>query len=197
MPDQRGPSGSFHRGHGFVDHVSGHADHYCGPGRSGLTLMFNYQTSMTTCFWVFQLVGIGMGFVAISTLLVVQSALDESDLGVATSSNQFARSLGGTVGIGVSGGFVMAKIQTAMDALSRSGIIDALPANLVLQLRENFERLFQPGFQSQLLPEVKMALQKSMGENMRVVFWIVLAASLLCFFSCLFLPGGKRLPNHE
>lgn len=160
---------------------------------SGLTLMFNYQTSMTTCFWIFQLVGIGMGFVAISTLLVVQSALDESDLGVATSSNQFARSLGGTVGIGVSGGFVTAKIQTAMDALSRSGVIDALPANLVLQLRENFERLFQPGFQSQLLPEVKMALQESMGENMRVVFWIVLAASLFCFISCLFLPGGKRM----
>jgi len=160
---------------------------------SGLTLMFNHQTSMTTCFWVFQLVGIGMGFVAISTLLVVQNALDESDLGVATSSNQFARSLGGTIGIGVSGVFVTAKIRTTMDALSLSGVIGALPANLVIQLRENYERLFQPGFQSQLLPQVKMALQKTMGENMRVVFWIVLAASLLCFISCLFLPAGKRM----
>ncbi|MEA3436176.1 MAG: hypothetical protein U9R43_06885 [Thermodesulfobacteriota bacterium] len=134
-----------------------------------------------------------MGFVAISTLLVVQSALDESDLGVATSSNQFARSLGGTVGIGVSGGFVMTKIQAAMDALSRSGVIDALPTNLVLQLRENFERLFQPEFQSQLLPEIKMALQKSVGESMGVVFYIVFTASLLCFVSCLFLPSGKRM----
>jgi hypothetical protein len=148
---------------------------------------------MTTCFWVFQIVGIGMGFVALSTILVVQNALDESDLGVATSSNQFARSLGGTVGIGVSGGFVTAKIQTTVDALIKSGTIDTLHPNLVVQIRDNFERLFQPEFQAQLLPEVKMALQKSVGENMRVVFWIVLTASLLCFISCLLLPYGKRM----
>ncbi len=47
-----------------------------------------------------------MGFVSVATLLKVQNSLRESDLGVATSSQQFARTLGGTIGIGFSGAMV-------------------------------------------------------------------------------------------
>jgi len=42
---------------------------------SGWTLLFSTTTSMTACFSAFFLVGIGMGFVTLSTLLVVQESL--------------------------------------------------------------------------------------------------------------------------
>ncbi|MBW2678456.1 MAG: hypothetical protein JRD49_12950 [Deltaproteobacteria bacterium] len=69
------------------------------------------------CFWVFQLTGLGMGFVTLATLVVVQNSVDVSDLGVATSSNQFARTLGGTVGVGICGGFMNSALGRAMDGL--------------------------------------------------------------------------------
>jgi len=110
---------------------------------TGLTLSFSHTTTLSACFWVFQLVGIGMGLVGLSTLLVVQNCLDNSDLGVATSSHQFARTLGGTVGVGVCGGFVQGM------------------------------------------------LQKSVGEGVQTVFWIVFLISLMCLVFCLFLPAKK------
>lgn len=163
---------------------------------SGMTLNFNHQTSMTACFWVFLIVGIGMGFVAISTLIVVQEALDVTDLGVATSSNQFARSLGGTVGVGVCGGFVTGNIQASIDSLISTGALDRLPAHLIVQIRDNFERLFQPEFQSLLLPEIKTMLQQTVGDHMQIIFRIVFAVSIFCLISCLFLPGKEKMGVH-
>jgi len=157
----------------------------------GLTLTFTHTTSMITCFWVFQIAGLGMGFVTLSTLLVVQNCLDKSDLGVATSTHQFFRTLGGTVGVGVCGGFVTAKITGVLDYLKQSDGINELPSSLISGLRENIERLFQPEFQSQLTPDIQNAIQKSVGEGVQVVFWIVLFASLLCLGLCVYLPAQK------
>ncbi len=52
---------------------------------TGLTLGFTTSTTMAHSFLVFQVVGFGMGFVVLSTLLKVQNSLESSDLGVATS----------------------------------------------------------------------------------------------------------------
>ncbi|MDM8541326.1 MFS transporter [Desulfococcaceae bacterium HSG9] len=158
---------------------------------SGFTLTFTNLTSMSGCFWVFLLIGAGMGIVTLSTLLVVQNSLDKSDLGVATTSHQFARSIGGTLGVGICGGLVTAKITSAINSLSLSGALDRLPADIILQIREHIERLFQPEFQSYLPPHVKTALQKSVGQGLEAVFWLVLIVSLICLTFCLCLPGGK------
>ncbi len=58
---------------------------------TGLTLGFTTSTTMAHSFLVFQVVGFGMGFVVLSTLLKVQNSLESSDLGVATSFHQFVR----------------------------------------------------------------------------------------------------------
>jgi hypothetical protein len=63
-----------------------------------------------------------MGFVSISTLLIVQNSLPEEDLGIATASHQFSRTIGGTIGIGISGSFVTTRFQAAMDELMKPGI---------------------------------------------------------------------------
>jgi hypothetical protein len=60
--------------------------------------------------------GVGMGFTSIATLLIVQNSVEKTDLGVATSSHQFTRTLGGTVGIGICGSLVTARFARVADA---------------------------------------------------------------------------------
>jgi hypothetical protein len=144
-----------------------------------------------TIFLIFLAIGLGMGFVTLTTLVVVQNSMAISDLGVATTSHQFARTMGGTVGIGICGGFVISKIAQATDAMLHSGLAQTIPPALFSTIKTNVENLLLPEVQALLSHEVQTILQKAIVSGVAVVFWIVLAASLLCFSFCLLLPGGK------
>jgi EmrB/QacA subfamily drug resistance transporter len=154
-------------------------------------LLFTTQTSIATIFMVFLLIGIGMGFVTLTTLVVVQNSIDISNLGVATTSHQFARTMGGTVGIGICGGFVTSKISRAADALFHSGLSDAIPAALLSRIKENIENLFLPEVQAQLSDKVQAPLQEAIVNGVSILFWIVLIISLLGLGLCWLLPAGK------
>ncbi len=160
------------------------------------SLFFTAATSLTTIFLVFLAIGFGMGFVTLTTLVVVQNCLDNSDLGIATASHQFARTLGGTVGIGVCGGFVISKISQAAKSIVDSGLSDAIPSALLASLKSNIENLFLPEVQTLLPDGVKTVLQEAIVAGISTVFWIILAASILCLCFCLLLPGAKS-PNSK
>lgn len=156
----------------------------------GLSLLFDRETSMIFSFLVFQVVGLGMGFVALSTLVIVQSAVDLSDLGVATSSHQFMRTFGGTVGIGICGGLLMGRLASAIDSLANKDLLGILPEALLNQSQRSFENLLRPEFQA-LLPETaRQSLQTSIASSVQFVFWIALFISLLCLAICFLLPDS-------
>ncbi len=48
---------------------------------TGLTLVFSRTTTITQCFLTFQIIGLGMGFITLSTLLIVQNSVKSKDLG--------------------------------------------------------------------------------------------------------------------
>ena len=131
---------------------------------------------------------IGMGFVAMSTLLIVQDSLAASDLGVATASHQFSRTLGGTIGVGVSGSFVTAGLATSMESLIHSDS-SILSASLSNQVTQNVENLFRPEAQALLSPDARIALQEAVAQGVSMVFWVTLLASVLCLFFSIILPG--------
>jgi hypothetical protein len=146
---------------------------------------------MTTIFLIFLLTGLGMGFVTLVTLVVVQNCLDISDLGVATASYQFARTLGGTVGIGICGSFVIAKVSQAAHALINSGLSDASQPALLSDLKANIENLLLPEVQAVLSENARILLQEAIARGVSVLFWIVFIAALICLCFCLLLPKGK------
>ena len=146
---------------------------------------------MTTIFLIFLLIGIGMGFITLVTLVVVQNCLDISDLGVATASHQFARTLGGTVGIGICGSFVIAKISQATNMMINSGLSDAIPPTLLSDIKANIENLLLPEVQALLSENTRNILQEGIAKGVSVLFWIVFIASLICLCFCLLLPAGK------
>lgn len=147
-----------------------------------LTTRFNLQTSMTECFIIFLLVGIGMGFVSLSTLILVQNSAAEEDLGLVTSFHQFARSLGGTIGVGICGGLVTSGILNSLDET-----VSLLPDNLVIQLQRSTEILLQPEFQSHIPDDAREALAQAVLSGVFSVFFIASLSSLCCLLCCLAL----------
>jgi EmrB/QacA subfamily drug resistance transporter len=159
---------------------------------SSWTLFFSSTTSMNTCFSAFFLVGIGMGFVSLSTLLVVQESLESNDLGVATASHQFFRTLGGTVGVGVCGGLVTGRLNRAMDHFPQTAHTDNISPEIIGRLSQNLETFFQPEMQSHLHESLREVLRKAISHGVLTVFAAVLAASVLCLICCILLPGEAK-----
>ena len=158
-----------------------------------LTLRFSVNTTMVTCFVVFQVAGLGMGFVTLATLVVVQNSVNIADLGVATSSNQFARTLGGTVGVGICGGFMTSRLASAIDVLIAKGtVMNSAADSALTDLSNNFEALLQPEFQSRLAESTLITIQEAIASSVSIVFWIILFAAFLCLVFCLLLPSARK-----
>jgi hypothetical protein len=139
---------------------------------------------MLYSFLVFLVVGTGMGFVTLSTLLVVQDSLDVKNLGVATSSHQFARTLGGTLGVGVCGGLVTSRLMNRLETVEVS-----MPDTLTAQLTESMENLFRPEFQA-LIPEAaREVLKTAVAQGVWSTFVLVFLVSLVCLGLVWRLPS--------
>jgi hypothetical protein len=109
---------------------------------------------------------------------------------VATSSNQFARTLGGTVGVGICGSFMNAALWRAMHVLNEQGLI---PAGEGTVLNGNsLDVLLQPEFQNQLSESARTAFQAAIADSVSIVFWIVLLAAVVCLVFCTLLQSDAE-----
>lgn len=151
------------------------------------TLRFNLQTTMLECFSIFLLVGFGMGVVALATLILVQDSVSKNDLGIVTSFHQFCRSLGGTVGVGIGGGFVTSRLLRELDESAT-----ALPAGLMRMLQESTENLLRPEFQRLVPPESMTGLKMAVLSGVYGSFVVATCTSILCLLCCIFLEYDKK-----
>ncbi len=149
----------------------------------GLTLGFSRQTTLAHCFFIFLTAGFGMGFITLSTLLVVQDSLPAKHLGIATSLHQFSRTLGGTIGVGVCGAVVTSRL---LDSLASAA--GRLPADLVPQIKENMENLFQADFLALIPQQSVTLLRQAVADGVFSGFVVVSIAALAPLVLCLFLP---------
>ena len=132
-----------------------------------------------------------MGFVTLSTLLIVQDGVSMADLGVATASNQFARTLGGTVGVGICGGLVTGKFLTTVNSITETHLGNGSDYFSASSSRFTIENLYQPEMRDLLSSEVYQMLQEAVVAGVSMAFWVILLAAGLCFGLCLWLPGRK------
>ncbi len=160
----------------------------------GIMLTFSAATALMFCTIVFGFLGVGMGFVSMATILVVQDSLDASDLGVATSSHQFARTLGGTIGIGVSGSFVTTTLSTTMKSLSDIDL-SSLPAISNRLETRSIEDIFRPEIQALFAPEIQFIMREAVVRSVLIVFWITFFASVLCLILSLLIPEQSGAPK--
>ena len=122
-----------------------------------------------------------MGFVSLATLMVVQQQCQRQRIWAwRPSSNQFARTLGGTVR---RGGCAAGSSGIHLSNLSRkietSGIFDHLPPNLSEAGLGQIENVLRPEIQALMPPDLKMMVQTSVAQGTRAVFWAVIISTVI------------------
>jgi len=150
---------------------------------TGMTLTFSLATGMMECFVTFLIVGLGMGFVSLTTLLVVQNSVEPADLGTATSFHQFSRTMGGTIGVGLCGGVVTDRLVSELTVTGQN-----LPDALIEMLKESTANLFQAEFQAIIPKGLEPALQDAVLSSVYLAFIIVFIVSVINLGLSLLLP---------
>jgi hypothetical protein len=124
------------------------------------------------------LMGAGMGFSISPFLIAVQSKVARRDMGTATSTLQFSRSIGGTVGVSVLGAVLSVRLATALSAagldpaaVSLNSLLDPLAAANSATLDS--------------------ALRGALAVAMQGVFTIALLAAALGLVVTALAPGGR------
>jgi EmrB/QacA subfamily drug resistance transporter len=140
------------------------------------------QTSLLQVMVNVALMGAGMGLAVPAFLIAVQSTVPRHQLGTATSTLTFSRSIGGTLGVSVMGVF----LSTQLAGLLQASGID--PGSVSL------DSLVDPVAASTLSPAaaaLEEPLRQALAAAIANLFLIAFAAALLGTLVVLFAPGGK------
>jgi EmrB/QacA subfamily drug resistance transporter len=130
------------------------------------------NTSQTSLMVFVTLMGIGMGLSVPSYLIAVQTSVSRRQLGTATSTLQFSRSIGGTLGVSVMG--------AALSARLASNLIESrLDPELVRQLLDPL-----PGSEVVIAEGARAA----MADAIHLVFIIAFGAAALAMVTVFFTP---------
>jgi len=121
------------------------------------------------------LMGIGMGLSIPSFLIAVQTNVERRYLGVATSTMQFSRSMGGTLGVSVMGAALSARLAANLSASN-------LDPEIVTQLLDPL-----PG--SELV--INEGARIAMAGAINLVFVIAFIAAALALASVFFAPNTE------
>jgi EmrB/QacA subfamily drug resistance transporter len=146
----------------------------------------------TPRFWLYFdliLIGAGLGLTMLTMLIAVQQSVERSQLGIATSLNQFSRSIGGAIGVTVMGVVLSAGLaaqlnQAAQNPDSPITIEDAE------QFASNPNALIDPQAQNSLPAGALEILQEAMASALHNVFWVGTLLAALALIVSLFLPRG-------
>lgn len=156
--------------------------------------MFQRDTAKIWLYVDLVLVGAGLGLTMLTLLIAVQQAVERNKLGIATSLNQFARSIGGAFGVAIMGAFLTASLASQLNTFAKnnSGV---LTVERAAQLAENPNALIEPKAKSSMSPEALEILQEAMAKSIHNVFYIGTVLSFLALLVTFLLP--KEAGKHE
>jgi EmrB/QacA subfamily drug resistance transporter len=161
---------------------------------SGFVLLSNFSRA-TPRLWLYVdlvVIGAGLGLTMLTLLIAVQQAVPRSQLGITTSLNQFARSIGGAVGVAVMGAVLSAGLADRLMGIARNGT-NTLSPEQAAQLAANPDALVEPSARAALSGEALEALQGALASALRSVFWLGAAASLLALAVSFRLPRQSAI----
>lgn len=172
---------------------------------AGLTLM----TAAFAIFWTFDretprswmitdlaLLGAGLGLTMLTLLLAVQQSVPRIRLGIATSLNQFSRSIGGAVGVAVMGAVLSIGLHLHLGQAAAAGGGGAISARQATRLADDPSALIDPAERALLSPTALEMLQSSLARSLRPVFLVGACVSLLALLIAIFrMPA--RIPGFE
>jgi EmrB/QacA subfamily drug resistance transporter len=118
--------------------------------------------------------GVGMGLTVQTYVVALQNAVERSDLGVATATNQFFRSIGGALAVAVFGTLLVSRLAVE---LGRRGVSGVSPEQL----------LQAPNASARYGAQVVAAVRVSLGHALEWVFLGSLPLAALAIVASLLL----------
>jgi EmrB/QacA subfamily drug resistance transporter len=168
----------------------------------GFILLSTFDREMARV-WLYVdlgLIGAGLGLTMLTLLIAVQQSVPRTQLGIATSLNQFARSIGGAIGVAVMGAVLSAGLASRLQEVARGGQ-SALTPERAAALAANPNALIEPQARAALSKDTLAALQGSMAGAMHKVFWVGTAMAALALLVSLRLPrkgdGATEPPTED
>jgi EmrB/QacA subfamily drug resistance transporter len=155
----------------------------------GFALLSSYQRT-TPRVWLYLdliLIGAGLGLTMLTLLIAVQQSVGRAQLGIATSLNQFSRSIGGAVGVAIMGAVLSAGLASHLQKVARTGAGPLTPERAA-ELASNPNALIEPQARAALPPEVLDELQEAMASAIHKVFWTGTALAGLALLVAFRLP---------
>ena len=151
----------------------------------GLVLMS--QIDLQTPWWQLFInnfvVGLGMGFIATSSLIAVQTSVTQSTIGSATSTVQLFRSVGGTMGLSVLGGLQIGRFQRGL-----GDVMNDNPSVFLEKLYHEPHIILDP-LNRLNLPGIELNIVSGLlAVSIREVFYIALLVSCIVFVWSWFMP---------
>jgi Na+/melibiose symporter-like transporter len=144
----------------------------------------------TLRFWLYfdlVLIGSGLGLTMLTLLIAVQQAVPKAQLGIATSLNQFSRSIGGAIGVAVMGAVLSAGLASQLSDVARNGK-GIMTEQKAAELAANPNALIDPQASGDLSPAALDALKSAMAGAIHNVFWLGTALAFLALLGSLYLP---------
>jgi fucose permease len=123
------------------------------------------------------IMGLGMGLISVSSLVLVQEIVDWSQRGSATASNLFSRNLGSTLG------------ATVLGAVLNHGLTRSMGGSPVTS--EQLRRLLETPLGAD---SGDAAIRMAMQHSLNLTFWAMLALSVLAVCAGLMVPSVPLKP---
>ena len=160
-----------------------------------LAMFTTYDTSLGYLILCVSTVGVGMGCQTPSLMLSVQHSLDPANVGVATSTQMLARTVGGAVGVGVMGSAVTGSMLREFTALLQEGKLAGFPER-VRELASDPQKLLAPQVRSLMDHDQLVTVLTAFTHAMHAVFLtglvVIIAGALV---SVLLPPSSLHLQH--
>ena len=136
------------------------------------------------------LAGAGLGLTVLTLVLSMQQAVTRSQLGITTSLGQFARSIGGAIGVAVMGAVLSTGLSSHLYEIAHSGTGGLTPQRAA-QLAANSSVLIDPAARAELPPAVVEALQIAIAATLQNVFWLCTLFAAIALVIVFWMPHGR------
>ncbi len=128
------------------------------------------------------LIGLGMGLTLTGLLIAAQNAVEWNLRGAVTGSNQFFRTIGGSLGVAAMGAILNQQMASRVAA---AGLAATANLNRVT------ESLLTPKARAALAPSLRRTFTDMFGGSLHDVFIACFVFAAILFTLVLFIPGGR------
>jgi EmrB/QacA subfamily drug resistance transporter len=153
------------------------------------SLWLTYFSRATPRSWLITdmaLMGMGMGLVMFALLISVQNSVPRNQLGIATSVNQFSRSIGQTVGVALMGLVLTLSLESHLSEIQAES---GLPEEEVARVVHNPSELIDPIARPNLNPALLQSMQSALGGALNNVFWSGAIFAVIGLIAGFWLPA--------